>query len=105
MKNSKTHYACTICKKGFHGSIPLVKHFELRHMSPKQKTSFSNKIVGIKLSNDNQSDPSDKQTNKKCNEIDHLTINEKEFESKWKNIKKNYGTVESDTVDGQKMKR
>ena len=104
MKNSKTPYACAICKKEFHGSIPLVKHFELRHRSLNKKTSVSNKIVVINLRNDKQRDSSKKQTNKKCNELDNLSINEKEFESKSKDIKKNDGKVEIDIVDDEKLK-
>ena len=58
MKNSETPYACAICKKEFHNSIPLVKHFELRHQSSHQKSTNSNKNVGIDLESNSQSDSS-----------------------------------------------
>ena len=45
MKNTRTPYGCTICKKEFSNPIYLVKHVELRHPPEKNTQSLLDMFI------------------------------------------------------------
>ena len=76
MSESKTPFACSICKREFRKAIFLVKHVELRHPSSNRSSTCSN---------------NDTKTNKL-----NLNVDKEGHSSDSKNETKTYGV----TVDG-----